>query len=92
MDIEAGSLVYSIAGRDKNGLFAVLDIKDGFCFLADGKLRKSDKPKRKKIKHIRPTGQTAEFLKGKLQVGERPTNSEIRKAIAAFCNESAQSS
>ena len=92
MDIDAGSLVYSIAGRDKGGVFLVLELEGIYCYLADGKLRKGDNPKKKKQKHMKPTGFVAETLQKKLAPGERPTNSEIRRAIAAYHEETNQSS
>ncbi len=92
MDIDAGSLVYAIAGRDKGGVFVVMHLSGPYCYLANGKNRKSDTPKKKKLKHVNPTGFTAEALKEKIALGERPTNSEIRRAIAAYHEETNQSS
>ncbi len=92
MDIDAGSLVYSIAGRDKGGVFVVLGLEGLYVYLADGKVRKADNPKKKKHKHIKPIGFVAETLQEKLTLGERPTNSEIRRAIAAYHEEANQSS
>ena len=92
MDIDAGSLVYSIAGRDKGGVFVVMYLEGIYCYLANGKVRKADQPKKKKIKHIQPVGYTDASLKNKITLGERPTNSEIRRAIAAYFEETNQSS
>jgi len=92
LDIDAGSLVYSIAGRDKGGVFVVLSKAGIYCYLADGKSRKADTPKKKKQKHIRPTGCNAKALQDKIALGERPTNSEIRRAIAAYHEETNHSS
>lgn len=92
MDIDAGSLVYSIAGRDKGGVFVVLSQEGIYCYLADGKSRKADNPKKKKQKHLKATGCMADALQDKIALGERPTNSEIRRAIAAYHEETNQSS
>lgn len=92
MDIDAGSLVYSIAGRDKGGVFVVVEQKDGFCYLVDGKVRKCDKPKKKKQKHVKSAEYTAESLREKLQNGERLVNSEVRKSISTFYEKMDQSS
>ena len=48
-----GSVVRAEAGRDGGGYFAVVGFDEKYCFIADGKSRKLDKPKRKNIKHIR---------------------------------------
>ncbi len=92
MDVDAGSLVYSIAGRDKGGVFVVVGLAGIYCYLADGKSRKAENPKKKKWKHLKASGHIAEALKDKMMLGERPTNSEIRRAIAAFYEETKQSS
>ncbi len=92
MDIDAGSLVYSIAGRDKGGVFVIIRLEGIYGYLADGRIRKTDTPKKKKLKHMKSTGYTANALQNKIAIGERPTNSEIRKAIAAYHEETNQSS
>lgn len=92
MDIDAGSLVCSIAGRDKGGVFVVMHLEGIYGYLADGKVRKADVPKKKKLKHMKSMGYTASALQNKIALGERPTNSEIRKAIAAYHEENDQSS
>ena len=55
MKLLKGSVVRAEAGRDGGGYFAVIDYDEKYCFIADGKSRKLDKPKRKNIKHIRTT-------------------------------------
>ncbi len=55
MEIVKGCAVRSRAGRDKNRFFAVLELDDGFAYVADGNLRKLDKPKRKNLRHLAGT-------------------------------------
>ena len=55
MKLAKGSVVIADAGRDSGGFFVVTDTDGSYCFIADGKSRKLDKPKRKNIKHIRIT-------------------------------------
>ena len=75
MEIERGSLVYSIAGRDKGSLFLVLKRDGDFVYLADGKLRRCENPKKKKLKHINKTNTliNVDF--------ENISNSHIRKML-----------
>ena len=73
MEIERGSLVYSIAGRDKGVLFLVLKREGDFVYLADGKLRRTENPKKKKLKHVNKTNTL-------LEIGE-VSNSDIRKLL-----------
>ena len=54
-EIEIGRICYSVKGRDKGRLFVIMEKDDDEVLIADGDLRKADKPKKKNIKHIRPT-------------------------------------
>jgi len=55
MNTVKGSIVKAVAGREKNGFFVVLDCDSVFAYIADGKRRKVEKPKKKKLIHISPT-------------------------------------
>ena len=55
MDIVVHSVVCSKAGRDKGRFFAVLSMEGDAAYIADGDLRKLEKPKRKKLIHLAPT-------------------------------------
>ena len=50
-----GSIVLSLAGRDGKRMFVVVavDEVDGYVYIADGKLRQIQHPKKKKSKHIK---------------------------------------
>ena len=74
MEIERGSLVYSIAGRDKGSLFLVLEKDGDFVYLADGDLRKTENPKKKKLKHVNKTNKKADL-------DENVSNSDVRKML-----------
>ena len=87
MDIVAGSLVYSAAGRDKGKEFLVLSVDGNVCLMADGKLRKAENPKKKKLKHLMGTSKISLPLQEKLQAGDIPTNSEIRKFLKLLNDE-----
>ena len=52
MDIEVGKLAISKSGHDKNNIYVVMEVIEGFVILSDGKLKTIDKPKKKNIKHI----------------------------------------
>ena len=85
-----GWIVRSVAGRDKDGVLCVVgvDQERNCLLLADGKRRKTARPKRKKLGHV-------EFLTyhqsmydhpamEKLKQGEALTDKELRRALAAF--------
>ena len=50
-----GQVVFSKCGRDKGMVFVVVAADGEYVFLADGKLRPLNKPKKKKAKHTQPT-------------------------------------
>ena len=49
-----GRFAKSLSGRDKGKVFIIVDApEENFVMLSDGELRKLEKPKRKKLKHIK---------------------------------------
>ena len=84
MDISKSDIVLSLAGRDKGKLFYVMDTEDNFVILADGKGRKLENPKRKKLKHVRRVSRTETRVALKIQNGDKVLNSELRRDLAAF--------
>lgn len=49
-----GRFVLSVSGHDKKRIFAVIGYADeDHVLLADGMLRKVEKPKKKKLKHVK---------------------------------------
>ena len=51
MEFAKGMVVRSIAGHDSGSWLVVMSLENGFAFVADGKERKVEKPKKKNIKH-----------------------------------------
>lgn len=85
MDVYPGLIVKSTAGRDKDKFFVILSmIDDIYCLIADGRTRKVDMPKKKKIKHLIATDVCSEGIKEKLQTAQTVTNSMVRKELKAF--------
>ena len=82
---EAGRAAYSTQGRDKGRLMLIVQVLDErFVLVADGDLRKLEKPKRKQIKHLRPTPHTFPELAARLTSARPPLNSDVRKALATL--------
>ncbi len=71
------------AGRDKGQLFYVIDTDEQYVYLADGKSRKLEKPKRKKRKHVQQVPRTESRIAEKIRNGEKVLNSELRKELAS---------
>ena len=89
MEIEKSHIVRSIAGRDKGRVFVVLDEEGEYLLLSDGKLRRVEKPKRKKRKHTRFISVSISPLQEKILQGEKVLNSEIRKTLSRFADQTA---
>ena len=87
-DIGKGCVVLSTAGRDKGRYFIVIDRDENYALIVDGKLRRVDSPKHKKIKHLMYAGQiSSEKLQAKLESGLIPEDAEVRKAMNLFLTE-----
>ena len=76
-------IVISLNGRDAGKRFIVIAIEDEYALIANGKGRRLEKPKRKKIKHIKYEGKASSGITQKLQTAEKITNSELRREIAS---------
>ena len=83
-----GDIVYSKAGRDKDRHYIVMKIADPYIWTIDGDLHKIEKPKKKKMKHVKYMDFQSEYIANKLEGGERVTNSEVRRALSEFEEES----
>ena len=84
MEISKSDLVLSVAGRDQGMLFFVLDTDGVYVSLVNGKERKVEKPKRKKLKHVRKVPRPDSRLTEKILSGEHILNSELRRELAAL--------
>lgn len=80
MNIVKGDIVRAIAGKEKNQIFVVMEIKDNFCWLVDGKRLKLTKPKKKSLKHVQKASKIG-FDVEKLKTEQENVNAEIRKFL-----------
>ncbi|MCM1328893.1 MAG: KOW domain-containing RNA-binding protein [Ruminococcus sp.] len=55
MEVTRGMIVKSKAGHDKGRFMVITALEGDFAFLADGKERKLEKPKKKRLKHLAAT-------------------------------------
>ena len=81
-----GDIVLALAGRDSDRLFVVVGALDEtYVLIANGKSRKADSPKRKKIKHIKLIRESGEDFIGSLNLKNgKFTNSVLRKVISEY--------
>lgn len=77
MEIRRGQVMRSLAGHDKGDFQTVLRVEGAFAYMADGRRRTLEAPKKKKLMHLAPTGAV---------LGEAclSTNRQIRKALAQY--------
>lgn len=87
MEISKSDIIISLAGRDAGQLFYVLDVQDEYVLIVDGKGRKLENPKRKKLKHVRRVSRTDSRVAQKISSGEKLLNSELRRDLAKFGQE-----
>ena len=90
MEADKSSLVVSMAGRDRGQLFYVIDADEQYVYLADGKSRRLEKPKRKKRKHVQQIPRTESRIAEKIRNGEKVLNSELRKELASIGQKQSQ--
>jgi ribosomal protein L14E/L6E/L27E len=84
MDISKSDIIVSLAGRDKGKYFFVLNVDGGYALLADGKTRRLENPKRKKLKHLRLAARMDSMVANKILAGDVVLNSELRRDLAIF--------
>ena len=79
LPVELGSIVISKAGRDQGRRFLVVgEVDDDFVMVADGGLRKMDRQKKKRRKHLKPTGRTVPAVRERLGEGRPIEDHELR--------------
>ena len=84
MDISKSDIILSLAGRDKGKLFYVIETEENYVLIADGKGRKLENPKRKKLKHVRRVSRTETRVALKIRNGDKVLNSELRRELAVI--------
>jgi large subunit ribosomal protein L14e len=86
--VEVGRVVESKAGRDKGRLLLITGIVDEqYVTIADGDLRVLERPKKKKLKHLRLRPQILSSIAEKLASGTKVFDAELRSALRAIKDE-----
>ena len=82
-ELKPSDIVQSLAGHDRGSLFYVLRVEDGGVLVADGRLRKCLKPKRKNAKHLAFVSEGKTPVAARIRRGESVADSEVRKSLPA---------
>lgn len=75
-----GTVVISSAGHDHGHWFVITGADERYVFIADGKERKLDAPKKKNIRHVRYTNSSLEL--------DGLTDKKLRSALRALSAQS----
>ena len=86
-DIQISDVVMSTTGRDQGEWFYVINADPVYLFLANGKDRTIEKPKRKKWKHTKKVLRSETRVAGKILYGDKVLNSELRRDLAFIARE-----
>ena len=86
-DILISDVVVSTADRDMEQLFYVIKVDSQFVYLANGKDRTLEKPKRKKRKHVQKVLRSETRVAEKIRSGDKVLNGELRRDLAFLARE-----
>ena len=87
--ITISDVVVSTQGRDAGQWFYVIAEDPIYLFLANGKDRTLDKPKRKKRKHVQKVLRSETRVADKIKNGDKVLNGELRRDLAFLARENA---
>ena len=81
-----GLLAYSLAGHDKGKVYFVIKEEGDYLWLADGKVRPLENPKKKNKKHLQiiKSNISVETVDDRLQ---SITNETIKRTIKLYCKD-----
>ena len=80
-----GFLASSKAGHDKDKIYVIIKEDAEYVWLADGKIKTFDKPKKKRKKHIQVIKYFSNAeIKNALSEGRKVSDLEIRMALKAY--------
>ena len=86
-DFNISDVVRSTAGRDQGELFYVIETDPVFLYLANGKDRTLEKPKRKKRRHIQKVLRSETRVAERLRLGDKVLNRELRRDLDEIIRE-----
>ena len=81
LEFMIADVVVATAGREKGQWFYVVGTDDDFLYLANGKDRSLEKPKRKKRKHAKKVLRSETRVAEKLRAGDKVLSSELRRDL-----------
>lgn len=81
-----GKLAISRSGRDKGRIYVIIKEEEADVYIADGKLRTIENPKRKNKKHIQIIKKLPKEITEMLTQNRDFRNEEVKRAIKLYKN------
>lgn len=79
--MKVSDVVISKKGKYDGEMFFVIDVKNGFALLADGKRRKIINPKKKNVLHLEETGFSSDAVREKIENGSNTVDALMRAEL-----------
>ena len=77
-----GKVALSIAGRDLNHYYVIVDVIDNdYCLLSNGSTKTIQVPKKKNLKHINVLGNVDDEIKASVIFKEKGTDLKIKRFL-----------
>ncbi|MDD4689111.1 MAG: hypothetical protein PHE51_05115 [Eubacteriales bacterium] len=84
MEASVGDIVRSRNGRCEGTYFVIMSVENEYAFISNGSSRKSDKPKKKKLRHLEFGYGNSGYISGKIAKGDKITNTELRRELQEY--------
>ncbi|MBX6394237.1 MAG: KOW domain-containing RNA-binding protein [Alicyclobacillaceae bacterium] len=89
---DIGDIVEVRQGREAGQFMVVIGrLDDRYVWLADGDKRTVERPKKKNVLHVRPTGKRAEEALARLHTMGKVTDADLRFCLRRFLRERTRS-
>ncbi len=79
-----GMFAISKAGHDKGKLYIIIKEDEEYVYLADGRLKPTDSPKKKKKKHIQIIKKTDETIAFMIEENKPISNEQVKRALTEY--------
>lgn len=79
-----GMFAVSKAGHDKGKLYIIIEEENEYVYLADGRLKPVEAPKKKKKKHIQIIKTTDETIALYIEEKKQISNEVVKRAVKEY--------
>ena len=79
-----GMTARSLAGHDRGKVYLVLSGDETYIYLADGRSRTLNRPKRKKWKHVQMDRHIVPWIRNLMDQGKKLQDSDVGRALKEY--------